>query len=132
MGKRGPKLTPINWEDFDKLCSLHCTLVEIAEWFDCSEDTIERACVRERGEKFAEIFKKKSSKGKISLRRKMFEIAMGGNVGMCIWLSKQHLGMSDKQDVRSEVTQDVRLEAITPEKLREALNNDPFMKTNEK
>lgn len=86
----------INWTDFNKLCELHCTQVEIAEWFDVSPDTIDRAVKREFKMGFAEYFKRKSSKGKISLRRKMFEAAMGGNITMMIFLSKQVLGFTDK------------------------------------
>ncbi len=103
MKKRGPKLTPIVWEEFDKLCSIHCTLREIAGWFDCSEDTIERAVVRDKGLKFAEYYEQKASNGKVSLRRKMFQMAMDGDRTMLIWLSKQHLGMSEKQDQKHVV-----------------------------
>ena len=63
-GKRGPKLTPINWAEFEKLCQMQCTLREIASYFDCSEDTIERAVEREQGVKFAEYFGQKRGRGK--------------------------------------------------------------------
>ena len=33
----------IDWDQFNKLCALQCTQVEIAEWFNCSIDTIARA-----------------------------------------------------------------------------------------
>jgi len=88
----------INWSEFDKLCNIHCTLVELAEWFGCSEDTIERAVRREHKLSFAEYYKRKSSRGKISLRRKMFETAQSGNVIMMIWLSKNWLGFRDKPE----------------------------------
>ena len=91
----------IDQEEFEKLCALHCTCIEIAEWFNCSVDTIERWCKRTYEENFAEVFKKKSSKGKISLRRKMFETAMGGNVTMQIFLSKNVLGYADKIEQRT-------------------------------
>ena len=94
----------LNWEEFDKLCALHCTLAEISEWFSVSEDTIERAVKREHKMPFCEYFKKKSSKGKISLRRKMYEQAMGGDRVLMIWLSKQYLGFADKVEQKSEVT----------------------------
>jgi len=84
----------INWVDFDKLCALQCTQVEIAEWFDCSIDTIARAVKREHKEGFAEYYKKKSSKGKISLRRYQWEMAKK-NTTMAIWLGKQYLGQRD-------------------------------------
>ena len=89
-----PKIK-INWVDFDKLCALQCTQVEIAEWFDCSIDTIARAVKREFGEGFAEYYKKKSSKGKISLRRYQWELAKT-NTAMAIWLGKQYLGQKDQ------------------------------------
>ena len=92
----------INWDQFNKLCQIQCSLREIANWFECSEDTIERACEREYQTKFAEYYAQKSSKGKIALRRKMYEVAMSGDKTMMIWLSKQYLGMSDKQEIKQE------------------------------
>lgn len=93
-----PKIE-IDWEEFDKLCFMQCTLAEIAGWFDVSEDTIERRVKEEKGLTFAEYNKIRSSKGKMSIRRKQFEVAMTGNVGMLIWLGKQYLGQKDKKDI---------------------------------
>jgi len=70
------------------LAKIHCTMEEIAAMCKCSVDTLER--------RFADIIKKGKEEGKQSLRRKMFEKANEGNTTMMIWLSKQHLGMSDK------------------------------------
>ena len=86
----------INQEDFEKLCAIMCTKPEMAGWFNVSEDTIERWCVRTYEEGYAECFKKFSAPGKTSLRRKQYEVAMGGHVTMLIWLGKQFLGQSDK------------------------------------
>ena len=57
----------IDKSNFEKLCGLFCTLDEIAGFFDCSEDTIERWCKREYKQSFAEISAKKRGLGKISL-----------------------------------------------------------------
>lgn len=103
MAKTGRPPIQINQNEFEKLCAINCTLEEIAGWFKCSPDTIERWSKKTYGVTFAEVYKKNSSQGKISLRRKMFETAIGGNVTMMIWLSKQHLGMSDKVEERTEV-----------------------------
>ncbi len=92
-----PKIE-IDWEQFDKLCELQCTLVEFASWFNCSDDTIERRVLETHGIKFAEYFSLKRGRGKISLRRKQMDIALNGNVTMLIWLGKQHLGQSDKRE----------------------------------
>lgn len=88
----------IDKEQFEKLCGLQCTLVEIACYFDCSEDTIEKWCKREYKMGFADIFHIKRSAGKISLRRSQFRMAET-NATMAIWLGKQYLGQTDKQEV---------------------------------
>jgi PBSX family phage terminase large subunit len=84
----------IDEQQFENLCKLQCTLDEIASFFSCSPDTIERWCKRTYDEKFAEVFKKKSAKGKASLRRIQFKLAEK-NVAMAIFLGKQYLGQSD-------------------------------------
>lgn len=45
--------------------------------------------------------------GLTSLRRQQFQAAMKGNPTMLIWLGKQYLGQTDKQDITANVTQDV-------------------------
>ena len=92
-----PKIE-IDVEQFKGLCSIQCTLVEIADWFKCSEDTIERWCKRELKMSFAEAYKKYSVGGKISLRRYQMKMAEH-NATMAIWLGKQYLGQTDKQEV---------------------------------
>lgn len=84
----------IDREQFEKLCSIQCTLNEIASWFKCSEDTIEKWCKREMGMSFTDAFKKYSVDGKISLRRWQFKMAEH-NSTMAIWLGKQYLGQKD-------------------------------------
>ena len=89
--KGGRKRIPIDQKVFENLCSIQCTLAEIAAVIGCSEDTIERWCVRTYKEGFAETYKKKSQKGKASLRRLQFKHAET-NPTMAIWLGKQWLG----------------------------------------
>lgn len=96
MAEMGRPKIEIDWEQFDKLCARQCTLEEIATWFDCSADTIERRVKETYGVTFAERFALKRQKGFISLRNKCWELAMAGNTAMCIWLSKQYLGQTDK------------------------------------
>lgn len=89
---------------FKNLCSIFCTLEEIANIFDCSEDTIERWCKREYGMSFADTYKKESARGKSSLRRLQFELAKK-SPAMAIFLGKNYLGQSDK--VEQTVTHEV-------------------------
>lgn len=95
----------IDEDNFKKLCGLQCTLDEISSFFDCSPDTIERWCKRELKTLFAEAFKKFSASGKISLRRWQFRMAET-NCTMAIWLGKQYLGQTDKQEVAVAVNND--------------------------
>lgn len=85
----------IDTEQFKKLCAIQCTLAEIASWFKCSEDTLERWCKREFDMSFADVYKIWSADGKISLRRTQFRMAET-NVAMAIWLGKQYLGQTEK------------------------------------
>ena len=85
----------IDMEQFKKLCAIQCTEEEIASWFKCSVDTVERWCKRELKMSFAEAFKKYSSSGKISLRRWQYKMAEH-NVPMAIFLGKNWLGQTDK------------------------------------
>lgn len=76
---------------------MQCTLNEIAGWFECSPDTIERRVKEVHGINFADYFGQKRGKGKIALRRKQMQVALSGNTTLLIWLGKQYLGQSDKQ-----------------------------------
>ena len=96
--KVGRPKASIDWNELNKLCGLQCTLKEIAYFFDCSVDTIERRIKSEFNVNFADYYKKHAVEGKISLRRSQFAKAMEGNVPMLIWLGKQYLGQKDKQE----------------------------------
>jgi AraC-like DNA-binding protein len=86
----------INWDVVDKLCGIFCTLEEIAAFCECSEDTIEKAVIKEKGMKFKDYYKIKCMKGKISLRRMQYKQAEK-NPTMAIWLGKQFLGQEDSK-----------------------------------
>lgn len=86
----------IDWPTVDKLCAIHCTCEEIAGILNVSVDTLERAVKREHKMTFAVYFEQKAAHGRMSLRRKQYELAAGGNATMLIWLGKQWLGQKDK------------------------------------
>lgn len=100
MARTGRPAIEINQEDFEKLCGLQCPLEEIASWFHCSADTIERWCKRIYAVNFAEVYKKYSANGKISLRRYQFNLAKT-NASMAIWLGKQMLGQHEPKENES-------------------------------
>lgn len=84
----------IDKDSFEKLCEIQCTLIEIAQFFRCCEDTIESWCKREYKSTFSEVYKKFSAAGKISLRRAQFRLAQT-NASMAMFLGKQYLGQRD-------------------------------------
>lgn len=83
-------LKPIDRNQVHKLAAMFCTDEEIADFFDCAESTLKR--------RFREELKRGRSVGKMSLKRKQYDQAMGGNTAMLIWLGKQYLGQRDKVD----------------------------------
>lgn len=99
----------IDKDQFENLCNINATLKEIAGWFRCSEDTIERWCEREYGASFADTYEKYSQEGKISIRRAQIKLALSGNPTMLIWLGRQMLGQTDKQVLGIESEEENKL-----------------------
>ena len=95
----------IDRKQFESLCGIHCTLEEIAGFFRCSEDTIERWCKRVYKQGFADIYKRYSASGKMSLRRWQFKMAEK-NPTMAIWLGKQILGQTDEKSIAISASTD--------------------------
>lgn len=119
--KMGRPQIEIDKGTFEKLCGIQCTLNEIAGWFDCSPDTIERWCEREYGQTFADTYELKRGKGLISLRRNQWKMAET-NPTMAIFLGKQHLGQSDKVESRNKIESDGFMEALKGQ-INEVFNN---------
>lgn len=117
----GRPLIKVDWQDFDKLCGLQCTLEEFAAYFNCDTQTIERAVLREKKLTFGQYYEQKKGRGKVSLRRKQFEIAMSGDRTMLVWLGKQMLGQSDKQE------QTLSIKTL-PQLAREVTQDNPDVK----
>ena len=109
MAKTGRPRIEISQEQFEKLCELQCTLGEIAGYFRCSEDTIQRWCKRTYKESFAVVYDKKREVGKISLRRMQWQLAEK-NATIAIWLGKQYLGQRDEQ--RIEIARDKKQDKL--------------------
>ena len=86
-----PKKHNIDPEQVEKLAALGCNNSEIASFFNCSESLIRKS--------YSEFIAKGKDKGKIRLRQLLWKSAERGNVAMQIWLSKQYLGMTDKQEI---------------------------------
>lgn len=94
--KMGRPRIDIPWGLVDELCGIRATLSEIAGVTGISEDTLERACKRDKNTTFADYYEAKSANGKISLRRAQLQTALAGSVPMLIWLGKNWLNQTDK------------------------------------
>ena len=97
--KMGRPEKQIDKEQFEKLCGLQCTIEEFCCYFDCDRKTLEKWCKKTYGSTFSTVFDVKRGSGKISLRRKQFEVAMTGNPTMLIWLGRNMLNQTDKIDL---------------------------------
>lgn len=94
LKRRPPK--PIDLDQLERLCRLHCTDEEIALYFSVSVKTIER---RKKRPAFAERMDRGRAIGKLSLRRLQWQTANGygpQHGTMQIWLGKQLLGQKDR------------------------------------
>lgn len=120
-GGRPPK--EIDKEQFENLCGLQCTKLEICDWFDIADKTLENWCKRTYQAGFSEVFKVKRGKGKISLRRAQFRLAEK-NATMAIWLGKQYLGQRDCVEVSADV--EIKDDALSAslEELAKGLKGD--------
>jgi hypothetical protein len=94
-------------EELLKLASADCTVSEIAARLGCHVDTIFSNA------RYTELLHKGRESGNSSLKRRMFEIALGGNVTMLIWLSKQRLGYKEHQpEIAQQLNFNVTLNEI--------------------
>ena len=86
-----PKKYNLDTKQVEQLAGFGCTDTEIASFFDISRTTLER--------NYEQYITKGRESGKIRLRQYQWASAKKGNVAMLIWLGKQLLGQSDKQEI---------------------------------
>ena len=97
-----PPRKVIDMNLLEKLALIQCTDGEISAVLGISVDTLSD---REKDTPaFADIIKKGRLEGRKSLRRAQWAVALGDkenkpNPTMLIWLGKQYLGQTDKQEV---------------------------------
>ncbi len=106
--KNGRPVKEIDFDKLDLLCQIHCTAQEVVSHLnmldaDVSYNTVERRIKEKFGMTFGEyIAQKHNAYAKPKLRRLQWNAAEAGNVSMLIWLGKQYLGQSDKQEVTGD------------------------------
>ena len=90
-----------------KLAMIQCTQEEIAGILDISRQTLLQ------DKQFLDIYNTKKEDGKASLRRMQWKKAEEGNATMQIWLGKQYLGQTDKQELDQK--SDTKIEVVIRE-----------------
>lgn len=93
----------ISEEQVKTLAGINCSYAEMAAVLDCDPKTLTN--------RFSQAIQNGRGHGRMSLKRKMWETAMGGNVTMMIWLSKQMLGYTDKVEQKHESKVDLTTES---------------------
>lgn len=118
MARTGRPKSIIDKAEFEKLCGIFCTEVEIASFFDVDIATLNRWCKRNYKMTFAEVYPIKSSFGKISLRRTQFKLAQDGDFRAAKWLGQQVLGQSDKVLTVNETNLRAAVAVVDKDELR--------------
>lgn len=93
----------IDQKQFENLCGLQCTELEICDWFGVSDKTLDKWCHETYGERFSVVFREKRGNGKVSLRRMQWRLAER-NASMAIFLGKNYLGQKDVSAVSMNVS----------------------------
>lgn len=99
VNKGGAPKKPIDYKKLDAMCAIQCTGEECAAILDVSYEHLNNQLKKDGNGGFLDYFKQKSANGKMSLRRKQFDLASSGNPTMLIWLGKQWLGQAEKQEI---------------------------------
>ena len=97
VNKGGRPLAVIDEGKLIELAAANCTIQEICSELDIGHDTLYS--------RFSELLKRGRDKGNVSLKRKLFEKAIGGDMSALIWLSKNQCGYKDRQPEEATLIQ---------------------------
>ena len=93
----GRKPLPINWDEVNKFLMAGSSGVQVAAYIGVSHDTLYDRCKKEKGVGFTEYALEQRQKGNSMLLGKQYQVAMGGNTTMLIWLGKQRLAQREPE-----------------------------------
>ncbi len=106
----------IDMDQVEKLAAIMCTEPEIASVVGVSFTTWKRR--KNEDPELSERVASGRERGKASLRRMQWKAAEAGNPTMQIWLGKNHLAQTDKNEV--SVPQAVSFQMIAPDAEKKA------------
>lgn len=88
----------------EKLAQIHASQEEIAATLGVSVGYVSEHLKDGADPAFAAAHARGWSNGRLNLRRRQLEKAMGGDSTMLIWLGKNMLGQADKSEVKNHQT----------------------------
>jgi hypothetical protein len=86
------------WDQLDALI-IWSTQAYCCEKLGINTDTLSEKIKERTGLSFSEYKDQKKEAMRVNIRKKQYDVAMAGNVSMLIWLGKNELGQSDKNEV---------------------------------
>lgn len=103
-GKMGRPNADIDKAQFEKLCVISPTLLECCAIFQVDEVTLNAWCTKTYGETFSQVLPKLGATGKISLRRKIWQLGLEKEKEFALkMLANKHLKMSDSPTVQAQL-----------------------------
>lgn len=106
MGRKSKTWDETDERTFKGLCRIMCTKAEVCSVMRVDSKTLDRLIDEHFGDEvphegarctFSDAFKAFSAEGRMSLRRKQFELAMDGDKSMLVWLGKNYLDQTDQR-----------------------------------
>ena len=95
MAVIGRPSKPIDLDVVAELCSIHCTLEDIASVLNVDAETVTRRLADAGYKPFSAFYNMHKGKGNASLRRAQWKCALDGDQRLLIWMGKQALGQKD-------------------------------------
>jgi hypothetical protein len=99
-----PKKYNIDKKQVQNLARFGCTNVEIADFYGCDESLIRHS--------YSEYLTKGRSEQKLRLRQLQWASAEKGNIVMQIFLGKNILGQTDKQEIALDADMSLEVQFI--------------------
>lgn len=111
--KIGRPKSVFNWREMAYLCSIGCSLDEIAGFFQVSKDVVKNRVKEEYNITFNEYYEMNSQGIKVALRRAQITEALSGDTQMLKFLGKNILGQKEKIDFDGEVKVNSWVDLVT-------------------
>jgi len=115
MTQPGRPKAVIDWAVVGKLLEAGCAGTDIASQLGIGVDTLERRCRTDNKVTFSAFSQQKRMSGDNLLRAAQYKAAMEGNTTMLVWLGKQRLGQSDKNELTGKDGERIVIEVVRRE-----------------